>query len=284
MDQDVAMDLYSIKDAAVLLETEESRLLYWIQTGIVAASVKKGGRLWYTRDDLTALEAAKKLFESGEAPAAVRKSLEELRTGATAPSGELGERIAALAELRPAEPPTAVKTADAPAPVPTAVDDSPTEATEAPSAYAAFLEGTAAEERGDLALSEIAYRRALDLEPGMAAARVNLGNLMYRRGDVEGARAAYEQALDHDPTQPEARFNLGNLLEDLGETEQAIAELRRVCWIAPDFADAHYNLGLMLARVGGKTQARRHLERYLELDEASEWALRARDFLGRLES
>jgi len=106
----------------------------------------------------------------------------------------------------------------------------------------------------------------------MAAALTNLGNLVYRKGELHEARAFYERALEHDPVQPEARYNLANLLEDLGETELAISELRRVCSAAPEFADAHYNLGIMLAQVGGNTQARQYLERYLELDGASDWA------------
>ena len=35
----------------------------------------------------------------------------------------------------------------------------------------------------------------------------------------------------------------------------------------------------MLAQVGGTSQAKQDLERYLELDAASEWATHARTFL-----
>jgi tetratricopeptide (TPR) repeat protein len=116
----------------------------------------------------------------------------------------------------------------------------------------------------------------------MSAALTNLGNLVYRQGELVEARGLYERALEHDPAQPEARYNLANLLEDLGETELAIAELRRVCAAAPEFADAHYNLGVMLAQVGGTSQAAKHLQRYLELDNASDWARHARGFLDEI--
>ena len=37
----------------------------------------------------------------------------------------------------------------------------------------------------------------------------------------------------------------------------------------------------MLARVGGEAQARAAFERYLALDDRSEWAGRARDYLSQ---
>jgi tetratricopeptide (TPR) repeat protein len=169
-----------------------------------------------------------------------------------------------------------------PVAVPAAVEDGPTEANGGSTAYRHFVEGCAAEDRGESATAEHLFRLAVELEPHMAAALTNLGNLLYRRGELREARSLYERALEHDPAQPEARYNLANLLEDLGETELAIAELRRVCAAAPEFADAHYNLGIMLAHVGGTMQARQCLERYLELDATSDWAQHARSYLEQI--
>jgi tetratricopeptide (TPR) repeat protein len=165
---------------------------------------------------------------------------------------------------------------------PMAVVDSPTERASGTTAYRHFMDACAAEDRGDSDVAEHLFRQAIDLEPHMAAALTNLGNLLYRQGELEEARGLYERALEHDPSQPEARYNLANLMTDLGETDLAVAELRRVCAAAPDFADAHYNLGLILAQLGGAAQARAHLERYLELDAGSEWAAHAREYLGQL--
>jgi tetratricopeptide (TPR) repeat protein len=165
---------------------------------------------------------------------------------------------------------------------PRTIEDSPTEANGGTTAYRHFIEACAAEDRGESETAEHLFRQALDLEPNMAAALTNLGNLVHRQGELEEARRLYERAIEHDPMQPEARYNLANLLEDMGETELAIAELRKVCAAAPEFADAHYNLGLMLAQVGGTAQARQFLERYLELDGGSDWASHARAFLDQI--
>ena len=202
----------------------------------------------------------------------------------TVPS--FGEHVAEVLALPRVAPPPEVVVAAPAAPddpaAPASVEDSPTEANGGTTAYRHFVEACAAEDRGDSELAEHLFRQAIDLEPHMAAALTNLGNLVYRQGELVEARRLYERALDHDPMQPEARYNLGNLLEDLGETELAIAELRRVCATAPAFADAHYNLGLMLAHVGGTAQARQHLERYLELDAGSDWAGHARSYLAQI--
>ncbi len=307
------IELYSIRDVSRILAVQESRLRYWMQTGFVGPTVRKGGRFYYTFCDLLAVKAAKDLAEAGLPLQKVRKSVEALKKalpGNTHPASRLrvccdGETIVALADdvafqpiggqvvmaftvpsfgqhvaevlAMPRVAPAADHTA-APAPI----EDSPTEANSGTTAYRYFVEACAAEDRGDGELAEHLFRQAIDLEPHMAAALTNLGNLVYRQGELEEARRLYERALDHDPMQPEARYNLANLLDDLGETELAIAELRRVCATAPEFADAHYNLGLMLAQVGGAAQARHHLERYLELDAGSDWAAHARGYLEQL--
>jgi tetratricopeptide (TPR) repeat protein len=298
------IELYSVRDVSRILAVQESRLRYWMQTGFVGPTVRKGGRFYYTFTDLVAVKAAKDLLATGMPLQRVRKNVEALKQALpedTHPTSKLrvccdGETIVALADDIAFQPiggqvvmafnvPSfgehVMQTLAMPraAAVPTPVEDSPTEANGGTTAYRCFVEACAAEDRGESDTAEHLFRQAIDLEPRMAAALTNLGNLVYRQGELQEARSLYERALEHDPVQPEARYNLANLLEDVGETELAISELRRVCSAAPEFADAHYNLGIMLAQVGGIAQARQCLERYLELDGASDWARHARTFL-----
>jgi tetratricopeptide (TPR) repeat protein len=308
------IELYSIRDVSRILAVQESRLRYWTQTGFVGPTVRKGGRFYYTFPDLVAVKAAKDLLATGMPLQRVRKNVDALKRalpGDAHPTTRLrlccdGETVVALADDVAFQPITgqvvmafslpsfgehvtatlAMPRATAPEPappgVPSAVQDGPTEANSGSTAYRHFVEACAAEDRGDSDTAEHLFRLAVELEPRMAAALTNLGNLVYRQGELHEARRFYERALEHDPAQPEARYNLANLLEDLGETELAIAELRRVCAAAPEFADAHYNLGIMLAQVGGTTQARQCLERYLELDPTSDWAHHARSYLDQI--
>ncbi|HEY0250621.1 MAG TPA: tetratricopeptide repeat protein [Kofleriaceae bacterium] len=306
------IELYSIRDVARILAVQESRLRYWMQTGFIGPTVRKGGRFYYTFMDLVAVKSAKDLLAADVPLQTARKAVEGLKKalpGDTHPASKLrlcsdGKTIVALADDVAFEPiggqvVMAFSLATfgehvsdvlsmprvnpgAPQDVPEEITDSPTEANGGTTAYRHFVEACAAEDRGDSRTAEHLFRQAIDLEPNMSAALTNLGNLVYRQGELPEARALYERALEHDPMQAEARYNLANLYEDLGETELAIAELRRVCAQAPDFADAHYNLGLMLAQVGGTAQAKQHLERYLELDTASDWAGHARTYLDQI--
>ena len=299
------IELYSIRDVARILAVQESRLRYWMQVGFVGPTVRKGGRFYYTFCDLVSVKAGMDLLAADIPLQRARKALDSLKKALPADTNPMsklrlcsdGTTIVALADDIAFEPITgqvvmafslptfsqhitevlAMPRVDPSVPHP--VEDTPTEANGGTVAYRHFCEACAAEDRGDLELAEHLFRQAIDLEPNMAAALTNLGNLVYRQGEVEEARRLYERALEHDPMQPEARYNLANCLEDLGEIELAVAELRKVCAAAPDFADAHYNLGLMLAQLGGTAQARKYLERYLELDAKSDWADHARSFL-----
>jgi len=301
---DSVLELYSIRDAARLFGLAESRLRYWIQTGFVRPSVRQGGRFYYTFADLVALKAAVELLGAGVAQARVRDALERLRSqlpDKLGPTSRLkicsdGETLAVVDDDRPLESRQlvmafAVSSIGSPSRRPTTpppVDEDAvaepaiwgaTEPHRLPSGYHTFLDGCRAEDAGDVALAEHSYRRALELEPSLAAAHTNLGNLCYRRGELAAARRSYERALELEPDQPEARYNLANLLDDLGDTELAVAELRAVCSRHPSFADAHYNLGLLLFRLGGVAQARHHLGQYLAMDPGSDWASRARTLL-----
>ena len=307
------IELYSIRDVSKILAIQESRLRYWMQTGFVGPTVRKSSRFYYTFADLVSVKSAKDLLAAGLPLQKVRKNLEALKK--TLPndanaaarlrvcsdgetliamaddiafqpmSGQivmafalpvLGERIAEVLALPGTQPVIEQVDDDA---VPGEILPEPTDAHGGSTAYRYFMEACGAEDRGEDTLAEHLLRQVLDLEPGMAAALTNLGNLLYGAGKLEDARGYYERAVEHDPGLAEARYNLANVLEDLGEPERAIAELRQVCITSPEFADAHYNLGVMLAKVGGAEQARAHLTRYLELDGTSTWSAHARGYL-----
>jgi tetratricopeptide (TPR) repeat protein len=299
---------YTFAAAAKILGLPESKLRYWAQVGFVGPSARRAGKPVYSFQDLVGVKAAKELTDRGFKTAEIRKAIDGVRASLPHVDRPLermrvafdGAKLVVLDEGMAfestgqklfdfglgdlARPGSARPSAAAPV---AALEQPGAAGAGTRSAYEWFVEGTRAEMQGGAdaeAKAERCYREALALDPGLAAARTNLGSLAYRRGDVGAAREAYEAALALDPEQPEARFNLANLVLENGDLELAVAELRRVLQSAPDFADAHYNLAVALERLGGRAAARVHLEQYLSLEpESAPWADQARALIARLD-
>jgi DNA-binding transcriptional MerR regulator len=110
-----------------------------------------------------------------------------------------------------------------------------------------------------------AYRRALELDPLNAAARINLGRLLHEEGQILAAESHYRMALTHGSTNATALFNLGVSLEDLGRRREAMQAYREAINLEPEFADAHYNLARLLEQSGETKTALHHLKLYRKL-------------------
>ena len=270
---------WSSRDVAQIVGISESRVRYWAQTGVVGPSERAGARVAYTFEDLVGVKAAKELLDGGLTLQRARKNLDALRAqlgpSMDRPLSRLrirsdGDELVVSDGGASFEPLTGqllfdfgLDELEGKLAALHAVPALPT--TRAESAWAWFLEAGDAEARGDDDRALIAYQKALDGDPALAAAHTNLGTLYYRRGERGEARGAYERALALDPEQPEARYNLANLYDDLGEREAARMEWARVIAACPEFADAHYNLAVACARDGDAEAARLHLRRYLGL-------------------
>lgn len=123
------------------------------------------------------------------------------------------------------------------------------------------------EERNDPVGAATAYRRALDFDPTMADASINLGRLVHHDGDAAAAARLYHDALLHAPDDAIAHYNLALALEDQDHRKEAIAHYEHAVEIAPDFADAHFNLSRLFERMGQHRNAVRHLLFYKKLTE-----------------
>ena len=104
-----------------------------------------------------------------------------------------------------------------------------------------------------------AYERALDLDPGLAEAHVNLGRLHHEQGSYDKAEGHYRAAIQKDPEYALAHFNLGVLLEDCRRPKEAAAAYHKALAYDSSFADAHYNLALIYEAAGKRDEAFKHL-------------------------
>ncbi len=123
-----------------------------------------------------------------------------------------------------------------------------------------------------------AYRRALEIDPELVPAMINLANIHYAEEHMPEAEALYERAIEFDPNVFEAHFNLGNVHHDLGRLEAARAAYEAALRLNADYADAHFYLAVTLEKLGRPQQARTHWRRYRELAPDGEWVQLASEF------
>lgn len=123
-----------------------------------------------------------------------------------------------------------------------------------------------------------AYRRALEIDPGLVPAMINLANIHYAQEHLPEAEALYERAIEFDPEVFEAHFNLGNVHHDLGRLDEARAAYEAALRLNAGYADAHFYLAVTLEKLGRSEQARTHWRRYRELAPDGEWVQLASEF------
>jgi predicted O-linked N-acetylglucosamine transferase (SPINDLY family) len=114
-----------------------------------------------------------------------------------------------------------------------------------------------------------ALRRALALDPTLAAAHFYLANT-FGPDEAAQADAHLRAAICLDPALAEAHNNLGNLLRAT-QPREARAAFERAIALRPDFMHAHFNLGTLLASTqpdatAATATAEAALRRALELD------------------
>lgn len=123
-----------------------------------------------------------------------------------------------------------------------------------------------------------AYREALQADPYLIPALINLGNLHYARDELVEAQALYERALLLAPEVYEAHFNLGNVHHDLGRFEIARGCYEEALRLNPEYPEAHFYLAVTLEKMGRSQDAKPHWRAYQRLAPNGEWIDLAREF------
>ena len=139
-----------------------------------------------------------------------------------------------------------------------------------------FAEAEEAEEQGRHADAAELYRRCIAIDPTDATPFFNRSNCLAAVGMPEEARVSYLEALKRDPQFVEAWFNLADLASKRGDRNAARRSLAAAIALDGDYSDAIFNLASLEYDAGDLVEARKWWVRYLDLDDASEWAQRAK--------
>jgi tetratricopeptide (TPR) repeat protein len=122
------------------------------------------------------------------------------------------------------------------------------------------------------------YRKALEIDPYLVPALINLANIHYGKDELAEAQALYERAIGLDPDFFEAHFNLGNIYHDLGRFQEAAVCYRTALELNSQYADAHFYLAITLEKTGHSLEAKPHWRAYQQLSPNGEWVELAKEF------
>jgi len=268
---------YSTKDVAALLGLSAEQVRSYVRAGFLAPVQGPRGEYYFSFQDLILLRTAKGLLAARVPRRRVRLALQNLREQLPNDRPLTGVRISAqghhvvvrdgrtvwnpesgqavfdfeLAELAREASTLSLRT-------PETKPDEP-QGTEDWYELGSELEEAVPEE------AMAAYRRALELDPGLADAHVNLGRLLHERGETAAAERHYRLALAARPEDETAAFNLGVALQDLGRLAEATEAYEKALEIDRDLADAHFNLAGLYEKLGQPEAAFRHLRTYRTL-------------------
>ena len=92
------------------------------------------------------------------------------------------------------------------------------------------------------------FRRALQLEPSLAPARINLGIALFNLPDLPAAQKELQAAATAMPLAPQPHYLLGLLAKNNNRPDEAIAAFQKVLLIDPNDVGANVNVGQLLAQ------------------------------------
>jgi len=248
----------------------EDHLRYMMKCGIIRPVLRTNADTFFTFPDLAAIKQANDSVEQGLTFRSIARTLMAARQGQLEFDFRIDAAPAKILALRRAGPDTA-----SPRPEQTLVRFQDTQLAEE---Y--FRKGSALddgdESRMDLAAA--AYRKALEHDPYLVAALINLANIHYGRDELVEAQALYERAIGLEPDFFEAHFNLGNIYHDLGRYVEAQSCYLEALKLNPFYADAHFYLAVTFEKMGQSSDARPHWRAYQQLAPQGEWVELAREF------
>jgi tetratricopeptide (TPR) repeat protein len=263
---------YGVRDILAMYPAlRVDHLRYLEKWGFIKPAFRNNADTFFGFSDLTTLRRLCDELQQGASFRAALRDLQASRTGQLAFDFRLDAQPARIIELKPriASGANAQGTlTDA-----SAIGDLST-------AERYFLMGSLLDDGSTDHMEQAAqaYRRALDDDPDLVAALINLANIRYSRDELAEAQALYERAIALDPTYFEAHFNLGNIHHDHGQYLEAESAYRLALALNSAYPDAHFYLAVTLEKMGRSVDARPHWRAYERLAPQGEWVELAKEF------
>ena len=265
---------HALRDVLVRYRAlREDHLRYLVKCGVLRPVLRTNADTFFAFPDLAAIKQANEGLVHGVSFRSVVRTLIAARQGQLEFDFRLDAAPAKIITLRRPE-----ATRDQAAAKAVIGSNAATRDTALAEEY--FRAASALDEGDDSTQEEaaVAYRKALELDPYLVAALINLANIHYSRDELAEAQALYERAIGLESDFFEAHFNLGNIYHDLGRYEEAQACYREALRLNPFYADAHFYLAVTFEKMGLSADARPHWRSYQQLAPQGEWVELAREF------
>ena len=246
----------------------DDHLRYMQKWGFIRPSHREAGDTVFSFADVSIVRQADEALAGGATFRAVLRNLAASRNGQLTLDFRIDAQHAKVLQLKRREPPPMAALMDPP---PLAEDSTADQYF----AAASILDDGNPENFDE---ASTAYRRALEIDPYLVPALINLANIHYSGDEIAEAQALYERAIALDPEVFEAHFNLGNIFHDLGRYREAQACYRDALKLNPAYADAHFYLAVTMEKNGQSQEARAHWKAYQQLAPNGEWVELAREF------
>ncbi len=136
--------------------------------------------------------------------------------------------------------------------------------------YQAMARELAKQGKADQAIAD--YREALRINPRLAGAHTELGDLFFHSADGKLKAAAageFEAALEANPRDEKAELAAGVLAAQRGDLKAAYADDSRALQLEPNDADACTELAKVLIQMDRKDAARELLERAVQIEPSN---------------
>jgi len=124
--------------------------------------------------------------------------------------------------------------------------------------------GVMLESAGRIEESIAEHERAIEVNPQLTQAHINLIQLYGRAGQFEKAEKHYRDVVAINPNLADSHYNYGVLLAGQGRFAEAAQAFHRSLQINQFNAEAHHNYAVMIEREGRLDEAAGHYRRALE--------------------
>ena len=206
----------------------EDHLRYLQKWGFIRPAFRNNADTFFSFSDLTLLRQLNTDLQGGASFRGVLRDLQANRVGQLAFDFRIDAQPARIIALKPRE---AAPARPAPPAGGTALTARPLTTAEQYFLMGSLLDDGSPERQEEAAQ---AYRRALEDDPDLVAALINLANIRYARDELAEAQALYERAILLDHTYFEAHFNLGNIHHDHGQYFEAETCYREALMLNPE--------------------------------------------------